>query len=191
MHAPDHGSLSFAWSLKPILIPINLLFGIDLDQPGQKSRLRVYFTHFLCFFWLFCFIVPLNLNDIINGAASNRGPSGKSFVLSKNFNFSICAGAFFGILLHVTILVSTPGKRKPFWETLQELRDAVGDETEFYRRLRRDTIKGLLIIATVIRYSYLQGLYVCQHKYQNLMLCSLHIVKVHQVSDSYSLKHPY
>ena len=53
------------------------------------------------------------------------------------------------MILPITIIRSYFWKWKPFWRKLQELGDAISDEGEFYRQLRRETTGGFVLIFLV------------------------------------------
>ena len=152
-------AMNFGWSLKPVFVLLAVTFGIDLDRSKEKSEIGLCLTSFLCFFWLVCFNIPLNLYYVvIETRIFTNTTSNSSFVYNSNMAFNWMFCAIFHISIHILILVSTNGKWKTLWKNLLLLQQYIGDEGRFYRKLRHYTIQGLMIFSAVSKAQTYQDL---------------------------------
>ena len=141
--------MSFTQSLKPMLVWLDVVLGIDLDASRKKPTWRLFLSTFYCVFWLFFFNVPLNTYYVINGRMADAKLMDDSATLRANLKIFRVAGGVLGILFHASLLVSALRKWKGFRSRLKQLEHSIGDRTAFYRQLRRNAIQGLVIIFMV------------------------------------------
>lgn len=140
--------MNFAWSFKPIFLWLFAIVGIDLDESKRKSRCAIYLSIFICLFWALGLKIPYHTCMIYYELMSNVVDE-TSFVSQTNLIVILILGGVSHISIQIALIGSYFGKWKSFWEKLQLLQDAIGDEGSFYRQLRRETIKGLVLIFLV------------------------------------------
>ena len=140
--------MNFAWSFRPIFIWFFAIFGVNLDESKAKTRLGMYLSIFISLFWILCLRIPLYSLIIYNKIIFDD-PGNTSMVIFINNNIKWIISGVVHMILPITIICSYFWKWKPFWRKLQELGDAISDEGEFYRQLRRETTGGLVLIFLV------------------------------------------
>ena len=147
--------MNFAWSLKPIFIWFTILFGTDLDRSEAKSKFRRCLSIIICLFWLLCFSIPFSAYSLYLGVTKNRYPT--SFYKQTNWQIDLFGYGTLITLFHVSILFAAFVKWRPLWEKLQRIQDAIGEDRQFYRQIRRDATMGLILLLMVTLRSYFEG----------------------------------
>lgn len=152
-HLSGHVTMNIAQCLKPLLIWFRFNFGIGLDRSNKHFTGGNFIV--LCFvFWFICITFPLSVFHVHIGAVGNDSSCSNSSVYNFNFKISWILPGVIGSIFHVSILVVTLKKWESLWKSLQQLQDAIGDEPEFFRNLRRCSLKGLLILFMVCYHEY-------------------------------------
>ena len=139
--------MKFSWSFKPIFIWLIIILGIDLFKSKIKSVLRRNFVTFLTLFWVIGFNVLVNTFCVVGTVMDKWGS--KSWIRFFNLKLVlISSGVLQGMFL-LSVFVSARTKWHPMWKKLKRVQEVVGDQSSFYRQLRREILVGLLLIAVV------------------------------------------
>ena len=144
----EQDAMNFAWSFRPIFIWFFAIFGVNLDESKAKPRCAMFLPLFISLFWILCLRIPLYSLRIYNEIIFDD-PGITSMVFIINNNIICIISGLVHMILPITIICLYFWKWKPFWRKLQELGNAIGDEGEFYRQLRRETTGGLVLIFLV------------------------------------------
>ena len=155
-HVTEQLIMNFVWSLKPIFIWLTIFTGLDFDRSKKKKTIRRWFLRFFRILWLILYIA-VNTCDIAENIVQLKcyPNSTKNVGWSKiNFmNARITWISFSSLIIgfYLSILVSGLVKWKPLWKKIKLIQLELSDLTTCYRRLRRETFVGLLLISTVIQ----------------------------------------
>ena len=143
-------AMKFSWSFKPIFIWLIIIMGIDLFKSKTKSVLRRSFVTFLTLFWVIGFNVLVNTFCVVETMMESwKFKNERSLTRNLNFQLAmISSGVLQGMFL-LSVFVSARTKWHPLWKKLKRVQEVVGDQSSFYRQLRREILMGLLLIAVV------------------------------------------
>ena len=147
--------MNFAWSLKPIFIWLTICTGLDFDRSEKRKHigrwfLRVYNLLLLIFFTTFS-----TVNIAQNIIEFKRFPNSTNQVWESHVNFGNrkIAWILIYILLiafQLSVAVSAFVKWKPLWKQIELVQLNLSFPATYYRRLRRETFIGLILLSTVI-----------------------------------------
>ena len=147
--------MNFIWSLKPIFIWLTFCTGLDFDRSEKKKKIRRWFLRayslllFICFVSLNIFLVAQNILELKCHLNSTKNCEDSIISLwnreiSWILIFLMCAGFEFSVFVSAYI------EWKPLWKQIKLVQLDLSDLTTSYRRLRRETFVGLLLLFTVI-----------------------------------------
>jgi len=81
-------------------------------------------------------------------------PDNTSPIFTLSYRIHRIMGGVLQIAIAVALIYSYLGKWKSFWEKLQQLEDAIGDEGAFYRQLQREITAGLALVFLVSQHFF-------------------------------------
>ena len=147
--------MNFVGSLKPIFIWLTIWTGLDFDRSERKKNIRRWFLRFFCILWLILYI-SVNTCDMVENimqlkfypnSTRNVGGSMINFV-NDRITWLLFSSLFIGF--YVSMIVSDLVKWKPLWKKIKLIQLELNYPATSFRRLRRDTLLGLLLLSTVI-----------------------------------------
>ena len=146
--------MNFVWNLKPIFIWLTLCTGLDFDRSEKKSNIGRWFLRVYSLLLLICYI-SLNIFDVTQTVvilkhSLNSTQNGKDSIISIwNRYLSWILISLLCIGFNLSAFVSAYVKWKPLWKKIKLVQLDSSDLTS-YRRRRRETFAGLLLLLTVI-----------------------------------------
>ena len=143
--------MNFALSFRPIFIWLFVISGVNLDKTKRKWGL--YFSIIVCLFWTVCIRMPYYSYNIYEGIM-HVDPDNTSPIFTLSYRIHRIMGGVLQIAIAVALIYSYLGKWKSFWEKLQQLEDAIGDEGAFYRQLQREITAGLALVFLVSQHFF-------------------------------------
>ena len=147
--------MNFVWSLKPIFIWLTVCTGLDFDRSEKKEQIRRWFLRayslllFTCYISLNIFEATENINQLKCNLNSTKHCE-NSIISLWNRKISWMLISLMCIGCNLSVFMSGLVKWKPLWKKIKLVQLNLSDLTTSYRRLRRETFIGLLLLSTVI-----------------------------------------
>ena len=147
--------MNFAWSLKPIFIWLTICTGLDFDRSEKRKHIGRWFlrVNSLLLFIFFITISNVTIVGIIIDLKNYHNSTKQDLESHLGFENRKIAWILIYILLvafQLSVVVSAFGKWKPLWEKMELVQLNLSFPATYYRRLRRETSIGLILLSTVI-----------------------------------------
>ena len=147
--------MNFVWSLKPIFIWLTFCTGLDFDRSEKKKKIRRWFLRayslllFTCYMLLNIFEASVDISQLkCNLKLTDNCKN--SIISLWNRKISWVLITLMCIGFNLSVFISGLVKWKPLWKKIKLIQLDLSDLTTSYRRLRRETFIGLLLLSTVI-----------------------------------------
>jgi hypothetical protein len=159
---------NFAWSLKPLLIWMRVIF-VDL---GTCNNFNFQFTEgfkYKLFTVLGYSLLLLNIGcnlfgSVLNSWYSEKSQCVPSSIFCMNRKIDQINYSLRNIGVHLCLLLNTRGNCKKLWKSVEKISHFMQNETDIYRRFRLLSVVGILyillmVISLKLYYSILAYLY--------------------------------
>ena len=152
--------MHFVWSLKPIFIWLSICTGLDFDRSEKrKSIIRWFLTVYgvlLLIFYILFNTVKADEHFVQMQCYSNSiYHVGESMFSFYNRKIAWMLINILFVTFHLSVFLSAFLNWKPLWKKIKHVQLNLNYPTTCYRRLRRETFGGLLLLFTVIPNHYL------------------------------------
>ena len=160
--------MNFAWSLKPIFIWLTIWMGLDFDRSKKKKNsrrwlLRIYSVIMFSFYISFS-TVKINEHIVnIKYYSNSTDNVGESIFSFWNKTIAWILTHILLIAFYLSVFLSAFLNWKPLWKKIKLVQLNLNYPTTCYRRLRRETFGGLLLLFTVIPNHSLNIVLVCNY----------------------------
>ena len=146
--------MNFIWSLKPIFIWLTFCTGLDFDRSEKEKKIRRCFLRAYSLLLFICFVslnICLAAQEIIELKChlNSTKHCENSFISLCNRKISWVLILFMCTGFEFSVFVSAYVEWKPLWKQIKLVQLNLSDLTTSYRRLRRETFVGLLLLFTV------------------------------------------
>ena len=147
--------MNFAWSLKPIFIWLTICTGLDFDRSEKRKNIRRWFFRVFSLL-LFIFYISFNILRMAGHIIEIKyfpisiHQSSESIINFLNRKIAWMLTIILLIVFHFSLFVSAFVKWKPVWKNIKLIELNLSFDTTNYRRLRRETLVGLILLSTVI-----------------------------------------
>ena len=147
--------MNFVWSLKPIFISLAIYTGVDIDRSKKKKNVRRWFLRIYCFLLLIFYIScsTIKIASKITSLESHQTLTNhdeESIISLWNRKITRILTYILLIAFYLLAFVSAFLKWKPLWKKIKLVELNLNYPTSCYRRLRRETFVGLLLLSMVI-----------------------------------------
>ena len=157
--------MNFVWSLKPIFIWLAICTGLDFDRSEKRKTIRRWFFQVLSLLF-FIFYISFDIFRIAGSIIEIQYYHNSTNQVSESiisFLHTRIAWILTNILLivfHFSLFVSAFDKLKPVWKNINLIQSNLSFPATNYRRIRRETLGGLILLSTVIP----------SHSYKNVLV---------------------
>ena len=147
--------MNFIWSLKPIFIWLAICTGVDFDRSKKRKIIRRWFFRIYC---LFLFILHISFDTVriagniieIKYYLNSTNQVSESIISFFNTKIAWILTNIFLIVFHSSVFVSAFVKWNFLWKKIKLVQLNLNFLTTYYRRLRHETLVGLMLLSMVM-----------------------------------------
>ena len=147
--------MNFVWSLKPIFIWLTLCTGLDFDRSEKRKKIGRWFLRAYSLLLFICYI-SFNIYEVtetmiqLKYNLNSTCHVGESMFSFWNRKIAWMLINILFVTFHLSVFESAFLNWKPLWKKIKRVQLNLNYPTTCYRRLRRETFGGLLLLSTVI-----------------------------------------